>query len=220
MRILNADGSEAGMCGNGIRCLMRFIQETIADQPFCTIESLQRIHKITSNGDLIGVEMGNPTEVDWDLKITLPEDNARIHFLNTGVPHCVEFVRCIEGIDIGRRGFCIRNHNRFAPTGVNYNAAEILEDGTISVRTFERGVEAETLACGTGATATALAAARIYGCSSPVTILTRSGETLTIHFQLSKDSFEEVWMVGSAHKIYRGRAKFKVFQLKDTHFLE
>ena len=199
------------MCGNGIRCLMRFIQEVIGNLAAITIESHQRIHCIASNADLISVEMGPPTEVLWDINISLPGDYACIHFLDTGVPHSVEFVKGIENIDVNGRGLFIRNHASFAPTGVNYNAVEVIGDGVISVRTFERGVEAETLACGTGATASALAAAKIYGFQAPIKVLTKSSETLEINFKTSKDSFEDVWMAGPAHKIYSGRAEFKVF---------
>lgn len=219
MRILNADGSEAEMCGNGIRCLMKFIQEMDLSPSTCTIESKHRTHRIALDKDLVFVEMGPPQDLKWDLEVPFSRGGAQAHFLNTGVPHAVEFVEDLQRMDLHERGSIVRHHPLFAPKGTNYNAAKLSADGSLSVRTFERGVEAETLACGTGATATALAAAWVYGLDSPIKVFTRSGEALTIGFNAKGGSFEEVWMGGPADKIYSGSVDFEVFKLKDTDFL-
>lgn len=205
MRILNADGSEAEMCGNGIRCLMKFIQELGINFPSGNVETLHTIHGIALNEDgRVSVEMGKPVDVAWDVDIALPSCIARLHCLNTGVPHVVEFVEALPEIDVHARGASIRNHVHFSPKGTNYNAAEVLSEETIAVRTYERGVEAETLACGTGATAAALAAAKAYGFKSPITVQTKSGESLKIHFEFTTSGLDNVWMTGPANKTFSG----------------
>lgn len=211
MRIFNADGSEAEMCGNGIRCLMKFIQEIGIPQSTCSIETLCRIHTVTIDRDIVKVEMGNPTHLTWDLELSCGEKSITLHSMDTGVPHAVEFVQDIQQIDLDQQGYLVRHHPLFSPKGTNYNAVQLLQNGMISIRTFERGVEGETLACGTGATAAALAAAKRHQLASPIEVKTRSGGILTIFFEWEKGHPKHIWMAGPAQKIYKGTACFDNF---------
>lgn len=211
MRIFNPDGSEAEMCGNGIRCLMKFIQEIGFNLPSCRIESKHRVHRVGIENESISVEMGEPSGIEWDMEVDLPNEKAIIHQINTGVPHVIEFFDDIEKVNLKKRGPLFRNHALFSPHGVNYNTAQLIAENTIAIRTFERGVEAETLACGTGATAAALAVAKKKSLKSPIKVQTQSGETLKIYFETDKGQPKQIWLAGPANKIYTGKASFDTF---------
>jgi diaminopimelate epimerase len=200
MRIFNANGSEAEMCGNGIRCLMRFLQAMGFKKQSYQIETMQRVLRVTQKGFDICVDMGLPVDIKWDIPLL----DYKGHYLNTGVPHFVLFMSAIETIHLDVLGPQLRFHKQFAPHGVNVNLAQLTPDGKIKVRTYERGVEAETLACGTGATAVALAAARCYGLKSPIGILTGLHEQLTIEFEWQSEQFTYVTLAGPAHCTFQG----------------
>jgi diaminopimelate epimerase len=161
-----------------------------------------RALQASCEGNLVAVEMGRPLNIQWNL--LLPGAPFSLHFLNTGVPHTIFFTDDIEQVDLGQIGPWVRFHTQFAPTGTNVNAVQVMANQTVKIRTYERGVEAETLACGTGATAAALAAAHLKQLKSPVKVLTRSQEQLEIRFCREKDKFTEVKMIGAAHYIYKG----------------
>jgi diaminopimelate epimerase len=192
MRIFNADGSEAEMCGNGVRCLIRFAQE-LGIEGDLTVQTVERVLATQSHTDTVTVEMGQPTDIQCNLTV----DGLRCHHLNTGVPHLVLF----DDVDIEVVGPLLRYHPTFDPQGVNVNVARIVGD-TVHVRTYERGVEAETLACGTGATASALAACEIKGLKSPVQVIVASGDTLTV--QVSAD-LSNPTLRGPVIKTFEGR---------------
>lgn len=200
MRIFNSDGSEAEMCGNGIRCLLKFVHELGFPRKMYTIETMKKILQATFMGEDISIQMGLPTDMSWDLEIPLKQQSYVLHHLNTGVPHAVLFVKNIETIDVRQIGGEIRHHPLFSPRGVNVTFAQIEPKGTLSVRTFERGVEDETFACGTGATAAALASAHKYGLRSPIQVQTRSKEILEIGFS----SPGNVTLTGAAKLVFRG----------------
>lgn len=206
MRIFNKDGSEAQMCGNGLRCLIKFLVELGVVRERYRIETLASVEMGPQIARLIGdeveVEMGVPHTICWGLPLTIDGRTYSLHTLNTGVPHAVLFEEVENIISLGRT---IRFHPHFAPQGTNVNFAHYSE-GALVVRTYERGVEGETLACGTGATATALAAAHCLNLSSPIEVAVRSGETLTISFQRKEGSFYDVRMRGGAKKICGKRA--------------
>lgn len=200
MRIFNSDGSEAEMCGNGIRCLAKFLLELgFHPQPY-RIETMERILKIDYQGEEVTVEMGNPEDLRWHQTVHLKGGPRTLHALNTGVPHAVCFVEDVETVDIAAMGREIRTHTHFSPKGTNVNFVQKADD-ELWVRTYERGVEAETLACGTGLTASALAAAKIYGLKSPVTVRPRSREQIKIGFE---NDFEHVTMTGPATHVFHG----------------
>lgn len=204
MRIFNADGSEAEMCGNGIRCLMRFLEHLGLSNSSYKIEVANRILHLTHQGSHINVNMGEPTDLRWNILIEYKHINYRVHYLNTGVPHVVLFVDHIDEINLAELGPYLRYHKAFAPQGTNVNIAECLPNQILKIRTYERGVEGETLACGTGATAVALAAHYQYQYSSPIRIETRLGEFLTISFQSDENNFSHVLMAGPASRTFQG----------------
>ncbi len=175
MRIFNPDGSEAQMCGNGLRCFILFLQECGIQKLRYTIETIAGIQEGWLCEDNVCVLLAPPTE----LKLDLPYD---LYFLNTGVPHAVLFVDAVENIDVEETGRALRFSPLFAPAGANINFVCREPDGSLTVRTYERGVEAETLACGTGAVASALIAHKVFGSASPVRVRVRSSHTLTISF--------------------------------------
>lgn len=194
MRIFNSDGSEAEMCGNGIRCLARFIKDLGVEGSQFTIETMLNVLSVSVEQSYVSVEMGSPTDIRWNIAI----DSFTAHHLDTGVPHAVIFCENSSLIDIQNLGPYIRHHSIFFPRGANANFAHIDFNNTIHLRTFERGVENETLACGTGATATALAAAKIYNIPSPILVKVLSGETLKISFTSDQKTFSQVTLSGPA----------------------
>lgn len=197
MRIYNADGSEAEMCGNGIRCLMKFMRERGFSQETAVIETAERLLKGSLCGEDVIFEMGTPTDIRWDA----PLETWQIHFLNTGVPHAVIFVDHLDTADVQKWGSFIRFHPLFQPQGTNVNFVQIKGPQILSIRTYERGVEGETLACGTGATAAALAYAHLHKAKSPISVLTRSLDSLTISFT---PDWSLVQMQGPARKVFEG----------------
>ncbi len=227
MRIFNADGSEAEMCGNGIRCLLKYLRELGYTGKTYTIETMLRCLEVAFEGENVKVQMGDPQNERYDESCDAgpAQSPCTLHHIDTGVPHVVMFAEDIEHIDLQKLGATIRHHPKFAPHGVNVNVASLcLTQNALRVRTFERGVEAETLACGTGATAVALIAAHKYGLKSPITVHTKSKETLDIAFShkerthrhplSGKDSplpsaFSNVTMCGPATYVYRGNINIR-----------
>lgn len=206
MRIFNADASEAEMCGNGIRCLAAYIYKLAPQQPLFSIESMLRKHVVVCDGSSVKVEMGPPDDTQWSLPLSLPGGCNHAAFLDTGVPHVVLFCDDIATINLKEIGPKMRYNEFFGPRGANVNLAEV--DGTtVTIRTYERGVEGETEACGTGATAVALAAAQKYNFTSPVKVKFTSGDSLLIGFERSLDKFTEVTMTGSCHHVFDGTIK-------------
>lgn len=200
MRIYNSDGSEAEMCGNGIRCLMKFICEIGGSADACHVETMLKNLRVGMDGELVSVEMGDPFDMQWDIEV----EGLKLDYLNTGVPHAIIFVDELESLQPNLIGPSIRFHKYFGPKGTNVNFARLNKDGVVQVRTYERGVEAETLACGTGATATAIAASRKYGLKEPVIVRVQSGEHLKIGFEWVNQLPRQVSMTGPALKISSG----------------
>jgi len=208
MLIFNADGSEAEMCGNGIRCFFKYIQEKGFNLTTCLIETKEAIIRL-AQGDPrkpneISVEMQDPIDIKWDIDLTVDSKNLKVHYLNTGVPHAIIFKEQIEDNDLKILGPKIRNHQQFLPKGTNVNFATITGTNEVTIRTYERGVENETLGCGTGATAVAIAAAHLYDIQLPVSIKTQSGEKLEINFTKNQSIIKDVTMKGPAVFVYSG----------------
>lgn len=212
MRIFNADGSEAEMCGNGLRCLARHISTLENSHESFMIETMHQCMRISFNKEnaLINISMPPPNAISLK-KITINEHELLLHCLNTGVPHAVLFTDDIENETLFSLAPSIRFHQEFQPHGTNVNFAKILPDQSVSIRTYERGVEGETLACGTGATATAVAFANISELPFPVKIHTRSGEPLYINFQGKIPHLTDLIMTGPAIKVFEGTVNCKMF---------
>ncbi|MEM1283130.1 MAG: diaminopimelate epimerase [Chlamydiota bacterium] len=203
MRIYNADGGEAEMCGNGIRCVAHFIRMNGHKENTCSIESMNRYHDTSWDGDKYTVEMGPPERVCWDFQLKTYEGEYSASFMDTGVPHIVIFVDEVASFPLHQIAPSLRYHETFMPAGANVNIAKV-SDKEVSVRTYERGVEDETPACGTGATACALAAAKKYGIPSPIKILLQSGDSLEISYAMNAEQINSVAMTGGCKKVFEG----------------
>lgn len=209
MRIFNADGSEPAMCGNGIRCLVDFIQKRENSLSELTVETLHGILKCRRVGKEIAVNLGPPLVLHWPLQMA----EGLAYVVDTGVPHAVFFVDDLDQVDVDALGRKVRSDPRFAPhQGVNVNFVSLREDEKVCIRTYERGVEGETLACGTGAAAAAYVAMKQLQLSSPVSILTRRSFEGKIHYQQqmhflfpsNSQGMPEIEMVGSADEVFKG----------------
>lgn len=203
LRIFNSDGSEAEMCGNGLRCFVKWLINKGYHPPLFRIEVMQHVLTAKVIDHTICIDMGCPRNIQWDITLRFENQFLRLHYLNTGVPHAVLFAEDIENINLLRLGAYIRNYSLWTPNGTNVTFAQKIDGSRLKTRTYERGVEGETLACGTGATAAALAAAR-DGFSSPVVIETRSGDNLKIEFSFENQKFSNVTLSGSADCIFQG----------------
>ena len=209
-RFFNADGSVAEMCGNGARCAARFafLQGIVqAEMRFATLAGI--IEAAVSGKD-VAVKMTDPVDLNMDQRITAEGKEYTVHSIDTGVPHVVLFVDDIDQTDVRSLGSRIRHHEIFMPAGSNVNFVQRRGDA-VKVRTYERGVEDETLACGTGAAASAIIAALLGQVASPVDIITSGGDCLTILFDCkeakgsgSYDTVSHVFLKGPAHIIYSG----------------
>jgi diaminopimelate epimerase len=208
-RYYNADGGEAEMCGNGARCFGRFTAHLLKEIPDrVTFETIAGTLSAEMVGENVRIAMSVPKDLKLDTGVTLPGLDAALHFVNTGVPHVVTFVPggdFFEELDVYTHGKAIREHAAFAPAGTNANFATVLSPGHIEIRTYERGVEDETLACGTGMVASALIHHLLTGAPSPVKVDVAGGDTLEIGFEKSGDgSFKNVTLTGPADFVFEG----------------
>lgn len=203
-RYFNADGTEAEMCGNGGRCVARFAYLSGISGKSLSFDTLCGVIDAEVIGERVKLRMGNPSDVRLDYPISIDGSEYIVSSINTGVPHVVQIVEDLEHYDVSRFGPSIRFHPLYQPNGTNANFIEVRDEHTIHIRTYERGVEDETLACGTGAVASALIAASKGLTSSPVSVYPMGGEVLTIHFQEKGSSFSEVFLEGDARVVYEG----------------
>jgi diaminopimelate epimerase len=194
-RFFNADGSRAEMCGNGGRCAARFAVERKIANRALGFETDAGLIRAEVRGRTVKLQMTRPRGLALSKSLTLGGRKIAYSFLNTGVPHAVLFVPDLEKIDLSGTGRGIRRHRVFAPRGTNVNFVRV-KDGVVWIRTYERGVEGETLACGTGAVAAGLLSAAHGYVRPPVSVRTRGGEALTIHFDHGKEGFGEVYLEG------------------------
>ncbi len=208
MRYYNADGGEAEMCGNGARCFARFAARlTGLETESLSFETLAGVITARLLGEHVELAMSEPHSLAAPVDLAVDGAMASVHFVNTGVPHAVVFVSDLAATDVVRIGSGVRHHEHFAPAGTNVNFLEVDGDSpAISIRTFERGVEGETLACGTGVVAAALIHHRITGAASPVAVQVRGGDTLAVGFAVSADGgFTNVTLTGPADFVFDGR---------------
>lgn len=204
MRIINSDGSEAEACGNGFRCIALFAKEKIGLPLRFQFESVSGLVQAEICGRRVRVQLPDPK--DYLASGVLEVLDHRLHyaFINTGVPHTVIFVEGLEKMEIGALGRSIRNLAIFQPKGTNVNFVELGGKSKIHVRTYERGVEQETLACGTGSTASAIISTLAGYTRPPVQVKTRSGEILTVDFSQNKNRVSQVSLEGEAHLVFDG----------------
>lgn len=201
----NSDGSRAEMCGNGARCAARFAYlNGIVNTPAMKFETLAGIIEAEVLDGRVKVRLTDPTEVKYFHPLAVEGGSFSVASVNTGVPHVVVRVEDLEKALVDQHGRAIRYHEDYAPAGTNVNFVEMQRGDTIKVRTYERGVEGETLACGTGSVASALMANSIDGRPSPVKVITRSGSVLTVHFKKIRGGFTDVYLEGDARVISKG----------------
>jgi diaminopimelate epimerase len=200
MRFINPDGGEVDMCGNGARCIARFAHERGVVPAKMSIETGAGLVKAEVQGGQVCLDLTAPVDLKLDISLEL---EWTVDFVNTGVEHAVAWVSDLDAIDLPKYGKLIREHALFAPKGTNANFAKVETDGSISVRTYERGVEAETLACGTGATAAALLAAERGWVKLPVTVHCAGGFDLVID-----SSQERTTLTGGAVKVFEGTVEY------------
>jgi diaminopimelate epimerase len=199
MRIFNPDGSEAEMCGNGARCAAFFSGKNKA-----RLSTAAGIINTEVCGSKVKIEMTAPHDIKLDIPLKVNGRLVKVNFINTGVPHVVIFVNGLKDIDVCQIGQSIRHHAKFSPRGTNVNFVEVAGDNLIHIRTYERGVEDETLACGTGSVAAALVFALKNNLNNLVKVRTQSSEILKIYFQNELNKIQKVWLEGSAKKVYKG----------------
>ena len=208
-RYYNADGGEAEMCGNGARCFGRFtahLGEIVLKK--VTFETIAGTLAAEMIGDDVRIAMSEPKDLKLNLDTKIHGFDAPLHFVNTGVPHVVTFLEsanALDDFDVFTHGAAIRNHRDFAPAGTNANFAAVLAPDHISIRTFERGVEDETLACGTGMVASALVHHLLTSAPSPIKVDVEGGDTLEIGFEKSgEQTFKNVTLTGPADFVFEG----------------
>jgi diaminopimelate epimerase len=209
-RIFNKDASEAEMCGNGLRCFGKFIENLGFSKPSFFVETMDRVLLVEKKDETIQVEMG--VNKDTLLNMTIDIDNKKLHLhaTNTGVPHTVIFTNNVADFDVKNYGRIIRYHPYFAPKGTNANFAELNQSNQILLRTYERGVEDETLACGTGATAAAIIASLVHDIKSPIEVITKSQDKLIISFDKEGENFKNIKMSGPARLVFQGEISLGV----------
>ena len=207
MRYYNADGGEAEMCGNGARCFARFANMlngwNLTDIKFDTPAG---VIGATYHGDNVRIAMSDPHSQRMGLSLDVAGHQKTVHFVNTGVPHAVVVVDDLDAVPVREWGAALRYHTEFQPKGTNANFLKVTDEG-ISIRTYERGVEDETLACGTGMVACALMHHELTGAPSPVKVKVKGGDTLEIGFEKTADGYRNVTLTGPADIVFEGEIR-------------
>ncbi len=200
MRFINPDGGEQDMCGNGARCIAKLAVDHGIAPAQMTIETGAGLVHAEVQGKQVSLDLTDPADLRLDLDAGL---DWPVDFVDTGVPHAVVWVEDLDSIDLQATGSTLRHHALFEPNGTNADFAKVEADGSLSVRTYERGVEAETLACGTGATAVAVIAAEREKVNLPVTVHCAGG------FDLVIDSVQgTTTLTGGAVTVFAGEIEY------------
>ena len=213
-QFLNADGSWAEMCGNGARCAARFAHTKGIAPAQMRFETVAGLIEAEVTGSLVKLKMTAPNTLRLAEKIEVHGAEQEVHSLNTGVPHAVLFMDNIQQAPVLDWGRTLRFHEHFQPAGTNVNFVQHQSGNGLIVRTYERGVEGETLACGTGAVAAGIIAGLLGKVRPPVTVTTSGGEELIIHYTLAGQAISEVYLEGPAHFIYEGQLHNEAIRLK------
>ncbi len=220
MRYFNADGGEAEMCGNGARCFARFANKVGGQKTKISFETPAGVISAELKGDLVTLRMTEPTDLRLNVDLPMADGKRIVHVVNSGVPHVVIPVVKIDDADVQRDGAAIRHHKMFSPNGTNVNFIEKRGPDKIAIRTYERGVEDETLACGTGIVASALIFASNEKSSSPITVLARGGDELQVGFEKVEGSFRNVTLTGPAEFVFEGAIDLTSFRAQRSEVEE
>ncbi|MDR1401056.1 MAG: diaminopimelate epimerase [Endomicrobium sp.] len=211
MKYFNSDGSHASMCGNGGRSIAKFAYDLdIVDlkMVFETDAGVISAEILMSDEDRVKLDLYDPKDLVKDIKIVIDEREFNVDFVNSGVPHAVIFIDDdIRDIDVVKYGRIVRYHKTFAPDGVNVNFVKIIDNNTLIVRTYERGVEDETLACGTGITASGIISVLRSFVKSPVNIIAKGGDRLSVSLRNFNGKVDNVVLEGPAYISFRGRVE-------------
>lgn len=220
MRVINADGSEAKMCGNGARCAALYLTspQSIVHSPQpkkVTIEAKAGVLSAVVRGERVALRMTDPAGLQLEQTVRVGSKRIRLGFVDTGVPHAVVSVAALDAVDVTRLGRALRYHRDFLPKGTNVNfiQTDARRPNCLRIRTYERGVEGETLACGTGVAAAAivhvLTASNGHATGSRrVDVETRSGDRLTVSFTVTPKGdtlrMSDVVLEGPARRVFDG----------------
>lgn len=204
MRYYNADGGEAEMCGNGARCFARFTHRVANASDKISFETPAGVIGAQLQGELVRLNMSDPTDLRLNVPLSIDGEDAIVHYINSGVPHVIVPVARVEMVKVRERGAAIRQHKNFSPKGANVNFLEKRDKRKIAIRTYERGVEDETLACGTGVVASALIFATLEKIDGPIRMLVRGGSELEVDFDKIDNSFRNVTLTGPAEFVFEG----------------
>ena len=207
IRILNAEGSEAEACGNGFRCVALLAHERFGFSRKRRFESLAGVIDADVKRSRVRVRLMDPKEFRDREKIKVNGRELHYYFIRVGVPHVVIFVEGLSKVPVFEIGRAIRHHPHFQPAGTNVNFVEVTGSGSVNVETYERGVEQNTLACGTGSTASAIVSAKAGYVRPPVRVKTRGGEILTVDFTKKGDKMQDVYLEGEAKLVFEGKWK-------------
>ena len=209
MMYYNADGSYGGMCGNGGRCIAVYAVSKRIARKNHTFEALKHIYSVTVGGKSIVLTMKDPKRLTLGRKLRIKATSIGINFVDTGAPHVVipvgeqALAYSLEQLNVTALGRVIRYHEQFSPSGTNVNFIERSKANTIRMRTYERGVEDETLACGTGSIASAIVASQVWRMKPPITVITRSGVPLKVAFN-ADGPIRDVRLTGPAKIVFTG----------------
>jgi diaminopimelate epimerase len=204
MRYFNSDGGEAEMCGNGARCFARFANKITGAQGEISFETPAGVIAAELGDNQVTLQMTEPTDLRLNVTLRVRDKDKTVHFINSGVPHVVIPVSHVDDVDVRREGTAIRHHEMFSPKGANVNFIEKRGTKKIVVRTYERGVENETLACGTGVVASALIFAATENIDGPIGVLVRGGNELQVGFKKAGLQFKNVTLTGPADFVFEG----------------
>ncbi|HEX8295852.1 MAG TPA: diaminopimelate epimerase [Chthoniobacteraceae bacterium] len=207
MRYFNSDGGEAEMCGNGARCFARFAQKVSGQTGDVSFETMAGVISARFFGEIVQIQMSEPHSLRLNEELNVGDQRQTVHSLNTGVPHAVLQVSDLGALEVRGLGSALRFHPHFAPKGTNVNFFQPTGLQSISIRTYERGVEDETLACGTGMVASALIFHELTGAASPVEVQVRGGETLQIGFEKVDGKYRNVTLTGPADFTFEGQVE-------------
>jgi diaminopimelate epimerase len=200
----NSDGGNAEMCGNGARCFARFARKLTGAPGDLSFETRAGIITAAFHGERVTVSLTPPRDLRLNETVALRGGKTTIHSVDTGVPHAVVYVPDADQAMVESLGAEIRGHAHFAPRGTNVNFVQLLKPNSIRVRTFERGV-GETLACGTGVTASALISAELHGCTAPVQVRVLGGDVLEVDFLKKDGQYSQVRLTGPADFVFDGK---------------
>jgi len=206
MRIFNPDGSEPEMCGNGSRCAALYAKLNKIASHSMKIDTKAGLLSAKVGKADVKINMTEPKDIKLGIGLKLKNKHYKLHYINTGVPHAVCFVKDLDHVDLASFGRAVRYHRLFTPEGTNVNIVCLKNRVSILARTYERGVESETLACGTGSVASAVISAIIKGLKPPIMVGTKGG-SLKIYFTLKNYIVGNVYLEGEAREVFRGQVK-------------